>query len=135
MKGARIIISASGMLTGGRVMHHAMRILPDENATIIFVGYQAAGTAGRRVLDGEPEVRIMKNWIPVRCHVERVEGFSAHADWKAVIKWLEGLPNTPKMVFTTHGEPDAAEAMAGHIKDRFGWNVIVPQYEQTVELS
>ena len=135
MKGARIIISASGMLTGGRVMHHAMRILPDENATIIFVGYQAAGTAGRRVLDGEPEVRIMKNWIPVRCHVERVEGFSAHADWKAVIKWLEGLPNTPKKVFTTHGEPEAAEAMAGHIKDRFGWNVIVPQYEQTVELS
>ena len=95
MKGARIIISASGMLTGGRVMHHAMRILPNENATIVFVGYQAAGTTGRRVQDGEREVRIMKNWIPVRCHVERVEGFSAHADWKAVLRWLEGFPNTP----------------------------------------
>jgi metallo-beta-lactamase family protein len=134
MRGSRIIISASGMLTGGRVLHHAVRILPDENATVIFVGYQAAGTIGRRIQDGEREVRIMKNWIPVRCHVEKVEGFSAHADWKGVIRWLEGLPTPPKTVFTTHGEPDAAAAMAGHIRERFGWNVIVPQYEQRVEL-
>ena len=135
MKGARIIISASGMLTGGRVLHHAIRILPDENATIVFVGYQAAGTTGRRIQDGEREVRIMKEWIPVRCHVEKVEGFSAHADWKAVLRWLEGLQTTPKTVFTTHGEPDAAEAMAGHIRERFGWNVVVPQYEQTIDLK
>ena len=135
MEGARIIISASGMLTGGRVMHHAMRILPNENATIIFVGYQAAGTTGRRILNGEREVRIMKEWIPVNCHVTQVQGFSAHADWKAVLKWLSGLPNTPKMVFTTHGEPDAAEAMAGHIRDELGWNVVVPQFEQTIELK
>lgn len=135
MKGARIIISASGMLTGGRVMHHAMRILPNEDATIIFVGYQAAGTVGRRVMNGEKEVRIMKSWIPVRCHVEKVDGFSAHADWKAVLRWLSGLKTTPKAVFTTHGEPEAAEAMAGHIRERFGWNVIVPQYEQKVELE
>jgi metallo-beta-lactamase family protein len=134
LKGTRIIISASGMMTGGRVLHHAMRVLPNENATVIFVGYQAAGTIGRRVQDGEREVRIMKNWIPVRCHVEKVEGFSAHADWKAVIRWLEGLPAAPKKVFTTHGEPDAAAAMAQHIRDRFGWNVIVPEYEQTVAL-
>jgi metallo-beta-lactamase family protein len=135
MRGARIIISASGMLTGGRVLHHAMRILPDENATVIFVGYQAAGTTGRRIQNGEREVKIMKNWIPVRCRVERVEGFSAHADWKAVLRWLSGLSVPPKTVFTTHGEPEAAEAMAGHIRERFGWNVIVPQYEQTVELQ
>lgn len=134
MRGARIIISSSGMLAGGRVLHHAMRILPDENATIVFVGYQAAGTVGRRVQDGETEVRIMKNWIPVRCRVEKVEGFSAHADWKGVIRWLEGLKVAPKMVFTTHGEPDAAAAMAQHIRDRFGWNVEVPQYHQSVEL-
>ncbi len=133
-KGARIIISASGMLTGGRVLHHAMRMLPDRNATIVFVGYQAAGTTGRRIQDGETEVRIMKNWIPVNCRIEKVEGFSAHADWKAVLRWLEGLKVTPKMVFTTHGEPEAAEAMAGHIRERFGWNVIVPHYEQSVEL-
>lgn len=134
MRGARIILSASGMLTGGRVLHHAMRVLPDENATIVFVGYQAAGTVGRRVQDGEKEVRIMKNWLPVRCHVEKVEGFSAHADWKAVLRWLEGLNSTPKRVFTTHGEPEAAAAMAGHIRERFGWTVEVPQYEESVEL-
>ncbi len=134
LRGARIIISASGMLTGGRVLHHAMRLLPDENATVVFVGYQAAGTTGRRVQDGEREVKIMKNWIPVRCHVEKVEGFSAHADWKAVLKWLSGLTKAPTTVFTTHGEPESAEAMAGHIRDRFGWTVVVPEYGQTVEL-
>ncbi len=134
MKGARIIISASGMMSGGRVMHHAMRMLPDENATVVFVGFQAAGTTGRRVQDGEKEVKIMKNWVPVRCHVEKVEGFSAHADWKAVLRWLEGVPNEPKTIFTTHGEPEAAEAMAQHIRERFGWNVMVPQYLQTVNL-
>jgi len=134
MRGTRIIISASGMLTGGRVLHHAIRILPNENATIIFVGYQAAGTNGRRIQDGEPEVKIMKNWVPVRCHVERVEGFSAHADWQAVLKWLSGLKTVPKTVFTTHGEPDAAEAMAAHIRERFGWNVVVPHYGENVDL-
>jgi metallo-beta-lactamase family protein len=136
MKGARIIISASGMLTGGRVLHHAMRVLPNEDATIIFVGYQASGTTGRRIQNGEKEVKIFKNWIPVRCHVERVEGFSAHADWKAVLRWLSPLRETPpKAVFTTHGEPEAAEAMAGHIRDEFGWNVVVPHFEQTIELK
>ncbi len=134
MKGARIIISASGMLTGGRVLHHAMRVLPDESATLIFVGFQAAGTTGRRIQNGEREVKIMKNWIPVRCHIEKVEGFSAHADWKGVLRWLSGLSVAPKTVFTTHGEPVAAEAMAQHIRERFGWNVIVPQYRQSVDL-
>jgi metallo-beta-lactamase family protein len=134
MHGTRIVISASGMLTGGRVLHHAMRVLPDENATIVFVGYNAAGTLGRRVQDGETEVRIMKNWIPVQCHVKKVEGFSAHADWKDVLRWLEGLRQAPKLVFTTHGEPEAATAMAQHIRDKFGWNVIVPEYEQSMEL-
>lgn len=135
MRGPRIIISASGMMTGGRVLHHAVRMLPMENATVVFVGYQAAGTTGRKIQDGERLVKIMKTMVDVSCHVEKIEGFSAHADWKAVIRWLEGLPNTPKTVFTTHGEPEAAEAMAGHIRERFGWNVIVPEYKQSVELE
>ena len=116
-------------------MHHAVRMLPDENATVVFVGFQAAGTTGRRIQDGERRVKIMKGWVDVNCHVERVEGFSAHADWKAVLRWLEGLPAAPKMLFTTHGEPEAAEAMAGHIREKFGWNVSVPSYEQVVELD
>ncbi len=134
MKGVRIIISASGMMTGGRVMHHALRILPNEKATVIFVGYQAAGTTGRRLQDGEREVKIMKNWVPVRCHIAKVDGFSAHADWKGVLRWLEGIPQPPRTIFTTHGEPEAAAAMAEHIRERFGWDVVVPEYQQVHEL-
>ena len=133
--GARIIISASGMMTGGRVLHHARRVLPDENATILFVGYQAAGTTGRRILDGAPEVKIFGQFVPVRCHIERVGGFSAHADWKEVLRWLSGLPAPPRTVFNTHGEPQAAAAMRDHIADHFGWNVEVPVYGQTTELK
>ena len=132
---ACIIVSSSGMLSGGRVLHHAQRILPNPDATIVFVGYQAAGTKGRYIIQGDKEVRIMKEWIPIRCHVERIDGFSAHADWKAVIKWLKGLEVEPKAVFTTHGEPESAEAMAGHIRDAFGWNVVNPEYGQTTELD
>lgn len=134
-KGARVIISASGMMTGGRVLHHALRIVPDPEATIVFVGFQAAGTTGRRILDGEPEVKILKQWIPVRCRVATIGGFSAHADWKEVLRWLEGMKaGVPSRTFLTHGEPVAANAMAGHIKDRFGWNVHVPQYGERFEL-
>jgi len=134
-KGARVIIAASGMMNGGRVLHHALRLLPDENATVVFVGYQAAGTLGRRVSDGEKSVKVFGQWIDVRCHVEKIGGFSAHADWKEAIRWLEGMPSAPKRVFVTHGEPDAAQAMAGHIRDRFGWTVEVPQYGEKFELA
>jgi len=134
LKGPRIIISASGMISGGRVLHHAMRILPDPDATLVFVGYQAAGTRGRRILDGEKEVKIMRSWVPVNCRIEQIGGFSAHADWKAVLRWLRGLRTTPRTVFTTHGEPEAAKAMAGHIEEEFGWNVKVPEYGETFDL-
>jgi len=134
-RGTRIIISASGMMTGGRVMHHARRMLPDPNATVVFVGYQAAGTTGRLVLDGARTVRIMKTEVPVRCRVERVEAMSAHADWKEVLRWLEPIPNPPRRTFTTHGEPEAAASMARHINERYGWRVDAPQFGQTVELE
>ena len=133
--GARVIISASGMMTGGRVLHHAIRMVPDPEATIVFVGYQAAGTIGRRILDGEREVKILKQWIPVRCRVAKIGGFSAHADYAEVLRWLEGMKTSvPSRTFLTHGEPEAANAMAGHIKERFGWNVHVPQYGERIEL-
>jgi metallo-beta-lactamase family protein len=135
-RGTRIIISASGMMTGGRILHHARRILPDERATVLFVGYQAAGTTGRKILEGARFVRIMKEDVPVRCHVERIGGLSAHADWKEVLRWLEPLKETaPRRVFTTHGEPEAAAAMAGHIREHFGWRVDAPQYGESVELE
>src|SRR4029077_19087625 len=126
MEGARIIVAASGMMNGGRVLHHALRLLPDENAAVVFVGYQAGGTLGRRVADGEKQVKVLGQWVAVRCRVEKIGGFSAHADWKEVVRWLEGMPSAQKRVFVTHGEPEAAQAMAVHIRERFGWDVIVP---------
>jgi len=134
-QGARVIISASGMMTGGRVLHHALRLVPDPEATLVFVGYQAAGTIGRRIQDGEPEVKIMGQWVPVRCRIAKIGGFSAHADWQEILRWLQGMEGgAPKQTFLTHGEPEAAAAMAGHIKEKFGWNVHVPQYGEHVEL-
>ena len=134
-RGARVIVSASGMMTGGRVLHHAMRLLPDPEATLLFVGYQAAGTRGRRILNGETEIKIFGQWVPVRCRIERIGSFSAHADWQEILRWLEGMPSAPRRTFLTHGEPAAASAMAAHIKDRFGWTVEVPVYGQRFELS
>jgi metallo-beta-lactamase family protein len=134
-EGARIIVSASGMMTGGRVLHHARRLLPDDRTTVVFVGYQAAGTTGRRVLDGEREVRIMGQFVQVRAHIERIGGFSAHADWSEVLRWLKGMPAPPRRTFLTHGEPEAAEAMGAHIKEQYGWEVEVPTYGQKFELG
>jgi metallo-beta-lactamase family protein len=109
--------------------------VPDPEATTVFVGYQAAGTLGRRILDGEPEVKILGQWVPLRCRVAKIGGFSAHADWKEVLQWLEGMESSvPSRTFLTHGEPEAANAMAGHIKDKFGWNVQVPQYGERFEI-
>lgn len=133
--GARVIVSASGMMSGGRVLHHALRVLPDENATVVFVGYQAAGTLGRRVADGEKEVKVLGQWIPVRCGIEKIGGFSAHADWQEVIRWLTELPSPPRRVFVTHGELGSANAMAAHIRERFNWPVEVPEHGQRFELS
>src|SRR6266581_6827425 len=133
-QGVRVIIAASGMMNGGRVLHHALRLLPDENATVVFVGYQAAGTLGRRVADGEKQVKVLGQWVPVRCRVVKIGGFSAHADWKEIVRWLEGMPATPKRVFVTHGETDAADAMASHIHERFGWQIEVPQYGERLAL-
>lgn len=135
MEGARIIVAASGMMNGGRILHHALRLLPDENATVVFVGYQAAGTTGRRVADGEKQVKILGQWVPVSCKLEKIGGFSAHADWKEVVRWLEGMPSPPKKVFVTHGEPEAAEAMSNRLRERFGWAIEVPQYGEKFELA
>ncbi len=133
--GARVIISASGMMTGGRVLHHALRVLPNENATVVFVGYQAAGTLGRRVADGEKEVKVLGQWVPVRCNVTKIGGFSAHADWQEVIRWLRDLPGPPRRLFVTHGEVGSATAMAKRIRDEFNWTVDVPEHGQKFELS
>jgi metallo-beta-lactamase family protein len=135
VQGPRVIISASGMMTGGRVLHHALRMLPDPNTTLVFVGYQAAGTPGRRILNGEKDLKILGQRVPVNCQIAVIGSFSAHADWQEILHWLEGLTPPPRRTFLTHGEPIAANAMAAHIKERFGWITEVPQYGERFELS
>lgn len=126
--GSTIVISASGMATGGRILHHLRRRLPDERNMVIFVGFQAAGTRGRRLVDGESEVKMFGEWVPVRARIERLDNLSAHGDWKEILRWLGGFKRAPKAVFLVHGEPDAAAALKVRIEERFNWRVEIPSY-------
>ncbi len=134
-RGPKIVISAAGMMTGGRVLHHAERILPDPTAAIVFVGYQAEGTTGRLIRDGASEVPIYKTSVPVRCHVEAVEGLSSHADWKDTLRWLSNMRRRPRLTFVTHGEPESAQALKRHLETEFHWEAAVPAYGDRFELD
>jgi metallo-beta-lactamase family protein len=129
-----IVISASGMATGGRILHHLRKRLPDERNTVIFVGFQAAGTRGRRLVNGEKEVKIFGQYVPVHARIERLENLSAHADSREIIRWLEGFKRAPEKIFLVHGEPDAQEALKDKIVEKFGWQVEIPEYLQKYEL-
>ncbi len=129
-----IVISASGMATGGRILHHLRRRLPDERNTIIFVGFQAEGTRGRRLVDGEKEIKIFGEMIPVNAHIETLQNLSAHADNREILQWLGGFKRAPECVFLVHGEMDAAESMRDKIVEKFGWKVEIPEYLQKYEL-
>lgn len=129
-----IVISASGMCTGGRILHHLRRRLPDERNTVLFVGFQALGTRGRRILDGEKEIKIFGEMIPVRAKVEILENLSAHGDYHEILRWLGGFRRAPKKVFLVHGEPEAAESLRRKIVEQFGWNVSIPEYLEKAEL-
>lgn len=133
--GPKIIISASGMATGGRVLHHLARFLPDERATVLFCGYQAAGTRGRSLVDGAKELKLLGQYVPVRARVVQLEELSAHADYAEMLDWLRASKITPKRVFVTHGEPSAADAMRRRLVETFGWDATVPDHGDTVELS
>lgn len=133
-RGKAIIISASGMATGGRVLHHLFHHLPEEKNGIIIVGYQAEGTRGRRILEGEPTIRIYGNDVPVKAKVYQIEGLSAHADQDELMDWAEGFCEKPKIAFVVHGEKKSAEALAHKLKDELGWNAIIPQYLESFVL-
>ncbi len=124
-----IIISASGMCTGGRILHQLYNRLGRENDTLLFVGYQAEGTRGRRILDGEPEVKMFGYEIPVLCHVEHIDGLSAHADKSDLLRWLGNYTDNPDMAFVVHGEKEVSMEFAGTIREKFGWKTLVPQYD------
>jgi metallo-beta-lactamase family protein len=129
-----IIISASGMCTGGRIIHHLYNRVQNENDTLLFVGYQAEGTRGRRILDGDPKIKMFGYEVPVLCHVEKIEGLSAHADRSELIGWLRNFKEHPKNTFVIHGEKQSSENFANTIREVFNWNVYVPAYKETVEL-
>jgi metallo-beta-lactamase family protein len=133
-KGA-IIISASGMVTGGRVLHHLKERLPEPQHTILFIGYQAEGTRGRTILEGKEAVKMFGREIPVNAHIEQIDGFSGHADYQEMLAWLMGFNKRPQRVFLVHGEPDASQAMAGHIRKQFKWDVTVPAEGEHVMLD
>ncbi len=133
-EGSSIVISASGMATGGRILHHLIKRLPDERNTVIFPGFQAAGTRGRRLVDGEKEIKIFGETVPVHAQIERLENLSAHADFREILRWLSGFNRAPEKVFLVHGEPEAAESMRAKIVEKFGWPVEIPEYLQRFEL-
>ncbi|MDZ4262566.1 MAG: MBL fold metallo-hydrolase RNA specificity domain-containing protein, partial [Pseudomonadota bacterium] len=134
-KGPMIILSASGMATGGRVVHHLKAFAPNPNNTILFVGFQAAGTRGAAMLDGVESIKIHGEYVPVRADVEYVSNLSAHADYSEILDWLHGFETPPKKTFITHGEPVAADAMRIHIEEKLHWQVVVPDYLETVSLN
>ncbi|WP_339704047.1 MBL fold metallo-hydrolase [Algoriphagus aquimarinus] len=134
LKGKAIIISASGMATGGRVMHHLFHHLPDERNGVIFVGYQAEGTRGRRLVNGETDVRIYGQEVPVKAKIYSVEGLSAHADQNELMEWAEGFSEKPKLTFIVHGEEKSSSVLAQKLKDELGWNTVIPNYLESFML-
>ncbi len=133
LKKPSIIISASGMATGGRVLHHLYHRLQKENDTVLFAGFQAEGSRGRRLLEGEPTVRIFGEDVPVKCQVRVINGLSAHADQSELLRWLGNFKESPKMTFITHGEIESATTFSKKIEE-MGWKPIIPEYLQSFEL-
>lgn len=122
-----IIIAGSGMASGGRVLHHLEKRLPSNRNTVLLVGYQAAGTRGKLLLDGAVEVKIHGQYVPVRAKIETLFDLSAHADQIEIIQWLTNFKKAPKAIFIVHGEPQASDNLRLKIKDTFGWPCVVPQ--------
>lgn len=134
-KSPAIVISASGMATGGRVLHHLKAALPDARNTVLFAGYQAAGTRGRQLVDGQGTVKIHGELIPVRARVELLDSMSAHADAPEILRWLGGFNHAPRRTFIVHGEPAAMEGLSRRIRDTLGWETMMPEHQQHVALD
>ncbi len=132
-----MVVASSGMLTGGRIMHHLKDFLPDPKCTLLFIGYQGEGTLGRHLQDGGKTARIDRQEFEVRCRIRSISGFSAHADQDELEAWLGhfAADGRPKTVFIVHGDPDAAEAFAGRIRSEMGLDAIIPKHRQTIVLT
>ena len=134
-KGPMIVISASGMATGGRVVHHLKAFAPDPNNTILFVGFQAGGTRGAAMLNGTETIKIHGEYVPVRAEVVSIDNLSAHADYAEILDWLKHFEAPPRQTFVTHGEPRAADALRHRIEEHLGWRTRVPEYLESVRLE
>lgn len=129
-----VIVSASGMATGGRVLHHLKRFITDSKHTILFTGYQAGGTRGDRIIKGEKEIKIHGQFHPVHARIENLDTLSAHADYEEILTWLRHIVKPPRKVFITHGEPRASLSLKEKIEKEFGWTVVIPEYLQSEDL-
>jgi len=129
-----IIISASGMCEAGRVLHHLRHHIADPRTTVLFVGYQAENTLGRRLVDGEPRVRIFGEECQVKARIERIDGYSAHADEEELLAFIGAIPQKPRQVFIVHGEPDAATTLATALRGLGIQKVTIPERGQTFEV-
>jgi len=129
-----VIISASGMATGGRVLHHLKRIAPDPRNHVLFVGYQAGGTRGAHMVEGAREVKIHGQWVQVNAQVTRIDSYSAHADCDEIMAWLRRIHSPPSQVYLCHGEPEAADSLRQRIEERLGWPARVPEHMETVDV-
>lgn len=130
-----IIISASGMATGGRILHHLKQRIEDPKNTVLFIGFQAQGTKGRFLVDGAQEIEIHKQFYRVQARIEYMDGLSAHADYEEILQWLSSFKKPPRKVFLIHGEEEASQSMAGKIRSRYNWDVYVPTYRESVSLE
>jgi len=135
IKGTVMVIAGSGMCTGGRIKHHLVNNIAKPENTIMFVGYQAIGTLGRRIVNGEKEVRILGQQHSVNARVAQIHGFSAHADKEELLEWLSALKKPPKKLFIVHGEAESARHFADYIKEKTGWSVSIPAYKDKVILE
>jgi metallo-beta-lactamase family protein len=135
IRGTAIIIAGSGMCTGGRIKHHLVNNIERPESTIMFVGYQAIGTLGRRIVDGEEEVRILGETRQVKAKVVQIHGMSAHADKEELLRWLSALKNHPKKIFVVHGEAESAKSFGRYLQEKTGWDVMVPEFKDEVVLD
>jgi metallo-beta-lactamase family protein len=129
-----IIISSSGMATGGRVLHHLAATLPDSRSTVLFVGFQAPGTRGRLLADGAKQIKLLGRDVGVAARVERIDSMSAHADAGEIMRWLSGFERAPSMTYLVHGEPSALNALAARITSERGWPTHIAGYRERVQL-
>ncbi|WP_424493173.1 MBL fold metallo-hydrolase RNA specificity domain-containing protein [Salinimicrobium sp. GXAS 041] len=131
----KIVIAGSGMLTGGRMLNYLETQAQNPNNTLLFVGYQAEGTRGRKLLEGEKELKVYGIWVPFNMQVAEIEGLSAHADHAELIEWMGDIKNKPERIFIVHGEKESAEALQKGIKETYGWNTEIPQLYTIEEIE